>query len=222
MSARTHEDRATVVRTTHVRYDNCDCTRVDRGAGWRCTQKEAGPNNPHCWPSQRARTTTAPSVQLRYLPLNMGKGRKIVQKAAPVGASEDLFLGDLDVDESSSDDMYTQVNELDVDSEADHEPTPPIPSKRVAADCVDDDDETQMESLDIIQDSQEQSQHPPKSKRKRNYHIIPDDKKVSVVEWYKKQEFLYNRCGPTETETGKPRHGRTKPAFPSAVSLFLC
>ena len=130
----------------------------------------------------------------------MGKGRKIVQKKAPEGASEDLFVGDVDVDESSSDDMDTQGNELEVDSEADHEPTPPIPSKRVAADCVDDDDETQMESQDIIQDSQEQLQHPPKSKRKRNYHIIPDDKEVSVVEWYREQEFLYNKkmvLGPT-------------------------
>ncbi|KAK3875462.1 hypothetical protein Pcinc_019674 [Petrolisthes cinctipes] len=111
-------------------------------------------------------------------------------------ASVDMFT---DEEEESTDDDTTGVEEPEewniIESiPGFYEPTQPLNCRTVARqgeDPQEDYDPTQLNSQDFEGTDPAPRENP--NKRKRTYHIIPEDKEVSVVEWYRDQEFLYNK-----------------------------
>ena len=103
----------------------------------------------------------------------MGKGKKILaSKKPPVEASEELFSSGEEEEEDA-----TQM-------EGDQEDSQPFEEE---------------ESQVIVEDSQVPEEHtpspilhPPK-KRQRHYHMIGEEHEVGVVDWYRKNELLYNK-----------------------------
>ncbi|KAK3891794.1 hypothetical protein Pcinc_004334 [Petrolisthes cinctipes] len=127
----------------------------------------------------------------------MGKGRKILAKTRqPEAESVDMFT---DEEEESTDDVATGVEEPEEwnvieGSPGFNEPTQQLNSRTVARqgeDPQEDDDLTQLDSQNF--EGTDPAPHENPNKRKRTYHIIPEDNEVSVVEWYRDQKFLYNK-----------------------------
>lgn len=128
----------------------------------------------------------------------MGKGKKLIPKKKPEAASVDIFAEEEEEssDEDVGDDSQDQ-NTIDANPDIDVA-TPPLHRRTVVRteQEAQDDDLTQMDSQELTDpadatESSEQRGNP--NKRKRTYHIIPEDKEVSVVDWYRDQEFLYNK-----------------------------
>ena len=100
----------------------------------------------------------------------MGKGKKILaSKKPPVEASEELFS-------SGEDEDITQM-------ERDQEDSQPF-----------EEEETQglVEDSQALEHTPSPILHPPK-KRQRHYHMIGEEHEVGVVDWYRKNELLYNK-----------------------------
>ena len=115
----------------------------------------------------------------------MGKGKKIQQRPPPQ-QSVDLF-------ESSEEEELLDLNQI--------EENPNVANVEVTMTLPSDDDLTQMTALEEAPpaDSQQQTtqETPPAPsavpKRRRSYHVLPEEKEASVAEWYREQEFLYNK-----------------------------
>lgn len=123
----------------------------------------------------------------------MGKGKKLITKKKPEAASVDLFAEE---EESSDEDLAESQDQNTIDANPDSDvATPPLHSRMVVSteEEPQDDDLTQIDSQDLRDRAEATESTGNSNKRKRTYHIIPEDKEVSVVDWYREQEFLYNK-----------------------------
>ena len=128
----------------------------------------------------------------------MGKGRKgIDRKRQPEAASVTILTDD---EEESTDDDAAGVEEWNgiEDSHDFYKPT------------TQEDDPTQLHSQHFEGTDSAPRENPNK---RRSYHIIPEDQEVTVVEWYRDQQFLYNKKMRTYRDRGSEGEGmgRQKP-----------
>ena len=105
----------------------------------------------------------------------MGKGKKILASKKAPEASEELFS-------SSAEEEDEDVTQIDEGDQEDLDSQQPF-----------------EEESEVLEDSQFPEHvtpspilHPPK-KRQRHYHQIGEEHEVGVVDWYRKNELLYNK-----------------------------
>lgn len=126
--------------------------------------------------------------------ITMGKGRKNLPHKLPQ-QSVDPFSSSEGEDEEHEE-------EPPVPADASPEVSPDVMQRRLS---LEDSERNELDVLDEAQTpiDQDATQMDPPSqatcsggssgKRKRTYHIIPEAKEESVVEWFREHEFLYNK-----------------------------
>ena len=123
----------------------------------------------------------------------MGKGTKLFKRTSTGQSNENIFAASDEADSPDEGDLG--VNAIREEASQDYDEDSQVLQRRHGGPA------RQQHAVDVIEDSQEpdeatyhaaETQQAP-IKRKRNYHIIPEHLEVSVVEWYRDHEFLYNR-----------------------------
>lgn len=136
-----------------------------------------------------------------------GKGKKILPKQpepsadmfdSPCSSSEGESEVEVDGNTLDDEEPYIPNSPLGGSQQVEPDPTPQhddegdiIPSTQDSTQSTDT-DATQMSQV-LKTKVKKNEKAGQKKKKERTYAIIPEDKEVSIMEWYRDQEFLYNK-----------------------------